>query len=79
MATATVDHEHKKDALTINQCQALLQSIDISTSKGLRDRAIISLMMTAGLRTIEVVRAAVGDLHSFADSVYLFIQGKGEE
>lgn len=79
MKSAKVDHEHKKDALTINQCQALLQSIDVSTSKGLRDRAIISLMMTAGLRTIEVVRADVGDLHSFADSVYLSIQGKGHD
>ena len=68
MKSAKVDHEHKKDALTIKQCKALLQSIDISTSKGLRDRAIISLMMTAGLRTIEVVRADVGDLHSFSDS-----------
>lgn len=79
MKSAKVDHEHKKDALTINQCQALLQSIDVSTSKGLRDRAIILLMMTAGLRTIEVVRADVGDLHSFADSVYLSIQGKGHD
>ena len=79
MKSAKVDHEHKKDALTVNQCQALLQSIDISTSKGLRDRAIISLMMTAGLRTIEVVRADVGDLHSFADSVYLSVQGKGHD
>ena len=79
MTSAKVDHEHKKDALTINQCQALLQSIDISTSKGLRDRAIISLMTTAGLRTIEIVRADVGDLHSFADSVYLSIQGKGHD
>lgn len=79
MKSAKVDHEHKKDALTINQCQALLQSIDISNQKGLRDRAIISLMMTAGLRTIEIVRADVGDLHSFADSVYLSIQGKGHD
>lgn len=31
MKSAKVDHEHKKDALTINQCQALLQSIDISS------------------------------------------------
>ena len=79
MKSAKVDHEHKKDALTINQCQALLQSIDISTTKGLRDRAIIALMMTAGLRTIEIVRADVGDLHSFAGSVYLSIQGKGHD
>lgn len=79
MKSAKVDHEYKKDALTVNQCQALLQSIDISTTKGLRDRAIISLMITAGLRTIEVVRADVGDLHSFADSVYLSVQGKGHD
>ena len=79
MKSAKVDHEHKKDALTIKQCQALLQSIDISTTKGLRDRAIISLMITAGLRTVEIVRADVGDLHSFADSVYLSIQGKGHD
>ena len=31
MKSAKVDHEHKKDALTINQCQALIQSINIST------------------------------------------------
>ena len=79
MKSDKVAHEHKKDALTIKQCQALLQSIDISTTKGLRDRAIISLMITAGLRTIEVVRADIGDLHSFADSVYLSIQGKGHD
>lgn len=73
------DSEHKKDALTINQCQALLNTIDISKPKGLRDRAIISLMMTAGLRTIEVVRADVGDLHTFGEDVYLSIQGKGHD
>ena len=73
------DSEHKKDALTVNQCQALLKTTDISTQKGLRDRAILALMMTAGLRTIEVVRADVGDLHSFSDSVFLSIQGKGHD
>ena len=73
------DSEHKKDALTITQCQALLKTTDISTQKGLRDRAILALMMTAGLRTIEVVRADVGDLHSFGDSVFLSIQGKGHD
>jgi integrase/recombinase XerC len=36
-------------------------------------------MMTAGLRTIEVVRADVGDLHTFGEDVYLSIQGKGHD
>ena len=79
MKSAKVDREHKKDALTVKQCQALLQTIDISTQKGLRDRAIISLMMTAGLRTIEVVRANIEDLHTLGDSVYLSVQGKGRD
>jgi len=79
MKSAKVDHEHKKDALTVKQCQALLQAIDITTQKGKRDRAIISLMMTAGLRTIEVVRANIEDLHTLGDSVYLSVQGKGHD
>lgn len=79
MKSAKVDHEHKKDALTVKQCQALLKVIDTSTQKGLRDRAIISLMMTAGLRTIEVVRADIEDLHTLGDSIYLSVQGKGHD
>ena len=79
MKSAKVDREHKKDALTVKQCQALFQTIDLSTQKGLRDRAIISLMMTAGLRTIEVVRANIEDLHTLGDSVYLSVQGKGHD
>lgn len=35
--------------------------------------------MTAGLRTIEVVRANIEDLHILGDSVYLSIQGKGHD
>ena len=79
MKSVKLDHEHKKDALTVEQCQALLKTIDTSTQMGLRDRAIISLMMTAGLRTIEVVRADVGDLHFIGNSMFLSIQGKGHD
>ena len=79
LKSAKVDREHKKDALTVKQCQNLLNAVDISTQKGLRDRAIISLMMTAGLRTIEVCRANVEDLHKIGDSVFLTVQGKGHD
>lgn len=74
-----LDPEHKKDALTIKQCKAILSAIDTSTEIGLRDRAIIALMMTAGLRTIEVVRANIEDIHNFGDNIYLSIQGKGHD
>lgn len=74
-----VSHEHKKDYLTQSQCKTLLQQIDRSTLKGLRDYAMISLMITTGLRTIEVSRANVGDLKPVAGFTALFIQGKGKD
>ena len=74
-----LDHEHKKEALTIKQCKDILSVINIFTDKGLRDRAIIALMMTAGLRTIEVVRANIEDIHNFGEHTYLSVQGKGHD
>lgn len=72
-----LDTEHKKDYLTTKQVKTLLGSIDQDTAQGRRDIAIISLMLTTGLRTIEVVRANVGDLKPVGDYTALFIQGKG--
>ena len=74
-----VDRAHKKDYLTANQCKFLLNSIDTSTEKGLRDKAILALMMTTGLRTIEVARANFEDLRVVGNFSVLYIQGKGKD
>lgn len=74
-----LNREHKKDYLTSNQVKAVLSGIDRSTLKGLRDYAILSLMITGGLRTIEVSRANVEDIRAVGDSTVLYIQGKGRE
>ena len=42
-----------------------------------RDRVMIELMITTGLRTIEVIRADVGDLQHRSGRWILLIQGKG--
>lgn len=42
-----------------------------------RDRIMIELMLSTGLRTIEVIRADVGDLQRRAGKWVLYIQGKG--
>lgn len=76
---AKLDKGHKKDNLTTNQVKLLLNSIDTSTAKGLRDYAILLLMITGGLRTIEVVRANVEDLATAGSKTVLHIQGKGHE
>lgn len=76
---AKLTKEHKKDYLTSSQVKAILRRIDTSDAQGRRDFAIIALMVTGGLRDIEVSRANIEDLRTLGDSVVLYIQGKGRE
>ena len=75
--SAKLDKSFKKDYLTSKQVKKLLTTIDSDTLKGKRDYAILSLMVTTGMRTIEVERANIEDLRTVADFTALFIQGKG--
>ena len=40
---------------------------------------MLTLMITGGLRTIEVVRADISDLRNIGECTALFVQGKGRE
>lgn len=73
---AKVDKDHKKDYLTSNQVKAILQTISPAS---VRDYAIFVLMVTCGLRTIEVSRANIEDLRTVGNDTALYIQGKGKE
>ncbi len=78
-------HKHKKDALTTDQCAELIKNCKVVSKINkvhnevaeLRDKAILSLMATAGLRTIEVVRANIGDIRFERGKIFLYVQGKG--
>ena len=73
-----ISTEHKKDFLSSTQSRQLLnQAKGNGKLKDLRDRAIIALMLSAGLRTIEVVRADVKDIRKINNQYYLYVQGKG--
>ncbi len=76
---AKLDTEHKKDYLTSKQTAKLLGAIDRSSLKGLRDYAVLSLMVTTGLRTISIIRADIGDIRTAGDDTALYYQGKGHE
>jgi len=76
---AKLTKEHKKDYLTSSQIKAIMRRIDTSDAQGRRDFAIFALMVTGGLRDIEVSRANIEDLRTLGDSVVLYIQGKGRE
>jgi len=74
---APVDREHKKDYLTSRQIKTVFAGIDGGTLTGARDYAILAVMTTGGLRTIEVIRADIDDLRALGDDTVLYVQGKG--
>lgn len=74
-----ISKEHKKDYLTQHQSRRLLESVDTSTTTGKRDYALIGLLITTGIRTIEAQRANVGDIETIGGYTALFIQGKGQD
>lgn len=76
---AKLTKEHKKDYLTSTQIKSIMSDIRRDTPQGRRDYAIFALMVTGGLRDIEVHRANIEDLRTLGDSTVLFLQGKGRE
>lgn len=69
----------RKDPLTLAQVRELLASIDRAELLGLRDYALIILLTTTGLRTIEAIRASVGDVRQAGGEALLWVQGKGRD
>lgn len=76
---AKLDSSHKKDYLNAAQVKDVLDSIDTQTAKGKRDYSIIALMVTGGLRDVEVARANIEDLKQLGGSTVLYLQGKGRD
>jgi integrase/recombinase XerD len=63
--------------LSLEQVERLLDSPDVSTSKGVRDRALIELLYATGLRVSELVGLRASDLN--LDAGYLTCMGKGSK
>lgn len=72
-----IERGHKKDYLAANQVKSILAEINRSNLEGLRNYAILALMTTGGLRTVEVTRASIEDLRVVGGVSVLYIQGKG--
>ena len=76
---AKLDREHKKDYLTKEQLKIIMDNMGRTSSKDKRDYAIFCLMLTGGLRTIEVIRANIEDLTTLGGNTIIYLQGKGKE
>jgi integrase/recombinase XerD len=63
--------------LSIDEVDTLIAQPDVSTTLGLRDRAMIELLYATGLRVSELVGVRLADLH--LDEHYLTCIGKGSK
>jgi integrase/recombinase XerD len=70
---------YSKDPLTLDQAKDLLNSIDRTTKEGKRNYALIHLLLTTGLRTIEIERANIEDIRNVANNSVLYVMGKGRD
>lgn len=68
-----------KDALTVEEARSILADGpgEGAGERELRDYAMVNLLIRRGLRTVEVVRADVGDLRRVGTKTVLYVQGKG--
>ena len=73
-----LSHEHKRDAFSAQELGQIINGLDRSTLEGKRNYAIFSLISACGLRTIEAVRADVGDIRKVAGVMVLYVRGKGK-
>jgi len=64
------------DHLTLNEMQAILDAPDPTTRFGIRDRAMLQLCFSAGLRVSELVTLRLADLN-LQPKVTILVHGKG--
>lgn len=69
--------EGKTPEITVKQCRRLLECIDIDTVVGLRDRAIIAVLIYTAARVGAVAKLRRGDLFDVGDQFCLRLTEKG--
>jgi integrase/recombinase XerD len=84
--TEAIPHEkitprHSKAVLTIDQAKQLLFTLKNNRKYiwHYRDYAIVYLMITSGLRSVEIRRARKKDIRKIQQHLVLYVQGKGKK
>lgn len=65
------------DVLSVEEVERIIRSTDTTTVKGRRDRAMLELMYSCGLRVSELISLKLGDL-CFGEG-YIRVTGKGDK
>ena len=69
--------KHLPEVLTLDEVERILDAIDLSTVEGQRDRCLIELLYSCGLRVSEVCALRLSDL--FFDEGFVRVIGKGDK
>lgn len=69
--------EHLPVVLTLEEIDRIEDSIDLSKAEGARNRAIIEVLFSCGLRVSELVNMKLSDL--YLEDRVLFVRGKGNK
>lgn len=68
---------HLPDVLTVEEINAMVAQIDMSSNEGHRNRAIIEMLYGSGLRVSELVNLQLSNM--YRQEGYMLIQGKGSK
>lgn len=68
---------HLPDVLSVEEINSILNSIDLSTQEGHRNRAIAEILYGCGLRVSELVNLKISNL--FFDDGFIKVVGKGNK
>ena len=68
---------HLPEVLTLDEIDAMIDCIDMSTPEGVRNRAIIETMYSCGLRVSELVGLQMSLI--YADDEFILVRGKGDK
>ncbi|MBR2102744.1 MAG: tyrosine recombinase XerD [Prevotella sp.] len=69
--------QHLPEVLSVKEVDMLEQAIDLTKWEGHRNRAIIEVLFSCGLRVTELVTLKLSNL--YADEQYLRVEGKGRK
>lgn len=65
------------EVLSVEEVEAIMESVSLSSWNGLRDRAILEVLYGCGLRVSEAVSLKISGI--FADKGFLSVVGKGDK
>lgn len=65
------------EVLTVNEVNAILDSIDLSTAEGHRNRAMLEVLYSCGLRVSELINLRYADI--YPEEQFIRVLGKGNK